>query len=113
MRAKSHRRRVTLALLVLTALAGAALASAAGGRLGGGGWRMIGRDPAGTRNNPFEHKLTPESVNGLAPKWVATTAGDVSATPVVAHNAVYFPDWGGMLWKLDSRTGAVIWSHKI
>jgi polyvinyl alcohol dehydrogenase (cytochrome) len=49
----------------------------------------------------------------LAPKWVATTTGDVSATPVVADGAVYFPDWGGRLWKLNAATGQVIWSHLI
>jgi polyvinyl alcohol dehydrogenase (cytochrome) len=92
--ANVHRRHVTLALLVFTALAGAALASAAGGGLGGG-FRTIGRDAADTRDQPFEHIVRPSNVKRLAPKW--TTAGDVSATPVVAHRAVYFPDWGGML----------------
>src|SRR5206468_5242580 len=86
------------------------------GDKGGGagrGWRTIGRDAADTRDQPFEHIVGPANVSRLAPKWIATTAGDVSATPVVAHHAVYFPDWGGMLWKLDAQTGAVIWSHPI
>jgi polyvinyl alcohol dehydrogenase (cytochrome) len=29
------------------------------------------------------------------------------------HEAVYFPDWGGMLWSVDGETGQVIWSRKI
>ena len=49
----------------------------------------------------------------LAPKWVATTTGDVSATPAVVNGAVYFGDFGGTLWKLDAETGAVIWSHSV
>ena len=49
----------------------------------------------------------------LAVKWVATTAGDVSATPAVVDDAVYFGDFGGMLWKLDAETGEVIWSHPV
>ena len=49
----------------------------------------------------------------LALKWVATTAGDVSATPAVVDGAVYFGDFGGMLWKLDAETGEVIWSHLV
>jgi polyvinyl alcohol dehydrogenase (cytochrome) len=52
-------------------------------------------------------------VSRLAVKWVATIAGDVSATPAVAHGAVYFGDFGGMLWKLDAETGQVIWSHLV
>src|SRR5215210_1307586 len=41
------------------------------------------------------------------------TAGDVSATPAVVNGAVYFGDFGGMLWKLDAETGGVIWSHRV
>jgi polyvinyl alcohol dehydrogenase (cytochrome) len=84
-----------------------------GGKLGGGGsWRTIGHDAADTRA-ASDRRINVSNVARLRPKWIATTAGDVSATPVVAHHAVYFPDWGGMLWKLDARTGAVIWSHAI
>jgi polyvinyl alcohol dehydrogenase (cytochrome) len=107
-------RRLALATAALAALAvvSQALALAGGPQLGPS-WRMIGRDPAGSRNQPFEHRVGPSNVAGLAAKWVATTAGDVSATPAVVHGAVYFPDWGGKLWKLDTDTGAVIWSHSI
>ena len=77
------------------------------------GWPMIGHDPAASHSQPSERLIGPSSAAALAPKWIATTAGDVSATPVVEHGAVYFPDWGGKLWKLDAATGAVIWSHSI
>src|SRR5262245_49865556 len=76
-------------------------------------WPMIGHDPANTRNQPFEHRIRPGNAHRLALKWVATTTGDVSATPAVVDGAVYFGDFGGTLWKLDARTGAVIWSHKV
>jgi polyvinyl alcohol dehydrogenase (cytochrome) len=76
-------------------------------------WPMIGHDPANTRNQPFEHRIRPGNAHRLALKWIATTAGDVSATPAVVDGAVYFGDFGGMLWKLDARTGAVIWSRKV
>jgi len=79
----------------------------------GSDWRMIGHDPANTRNQPFEHRIRPANAHRLALKWVATTAGDVSATPAVVDGAVYFGDFGGMLWKLDARTGAVIWSRLV
>jgi polyvinyl alcohol dehydrogenase (cytochrome) len=76
-------------------------------------WPMIGRDPANTRDQPFEHRIRPGNAHRLALKWVATTTGDVSATPAVGGGAVYFGDFGGTLWKLDARTGAVIWSHLV
>jgi len=47
------------------------------------GWPMIGRDAANTREQPFERGIRPANAQRLAPKWVATTAGDVSATPAV------------------------------
>src|SRR5262245_20239266 len=74
-------------------------------------WPMIGHDPANTRNQPFEHRIRPGNAHRLALKWVATTTGDVSATPAVVDGAVYFGDFGGTLWKLDARTGAVIWTQ--
>ena len=67
--------------------------------------------PTNTRDQPFEHKIKPTNVDRLAPKWVATTTGDVSATPAVVDGAVYFGDFGGTVWKLDAETGAAIWSH--
>ncbi len=41
------------------------------------------------------------------------TGGDVSATPTVAGNAVYFPDWGGNLFAVNKETGGLLWSHQI
>jgi len=76
-------------------------------------WRMIGNDPANTRNQPFEHRIKPANVSRLALKWAATITGDVSATPAIAKGAVYFGDFGGTVWKLNAETGAVIWSHKV
>jgi polyvinyl alcohol dehydrogenase (cytochrome) len=103
--------RLALVFALLAAFAGTARLLATVG--GGLDWRMIGHDPANSRNQPFEHRIRPGNVHRLALKWVATTAGDVSATPAVVDGAVYFGDFGGMLWKLDARTGHVIWSHLV
>jgi polyvinyl alcohol dehydrogenase (cytochrome) len=74
---------------------------------------MIGHDPADTRSQPFEHIIGPSNVHRLREKWVASTTGDVSATPAVADGAVYFGDFGGTLWKLNAETGEVMWSHSV
>src|ERR1700744_1574375 len=74
-------------------------------------WTMIGRDVANTRS--AASTIGVANVSRLKPKWVATTAGDVSATPAVAGGAIYFGDFGGTLWKLDAKTGAAIWSHSV
>src|SRR5712675_3600347 len=49
----------------------------------------------------------------LKPKWLFTTGGDVSATPTVDGDAVYFPDWAGNLFAVKKDSGRLIWSHKI
>jgi polyvinyl alcohol dehydrogenase (cytochrome) len=78
-----------------------------------GAWPSGGHDLANSRSNPFERLLGPRTVGRLGIRWTATVAGDVSATPAVVGGAVYVPDFGGMFWKLDARTGAVIWSRRI
>jgi polyvinyl alcohol dehydrogenase (cytochrome) len=90
-------------------------------------WRMIGHDVANTRSQPSEHRISRRNVNLLSPRWKLTTAGDVSATPAARHEAegrgrrghqrqrlvLYYPDWGGMLWKVDAETGKILWSRSI
>src|SRR5258705_748722 len=78
-----------------------------------GQWRIAGQNLANTWNQPAEHLISPANVNNLSPKWVFTTGGDVSATPTVAGNAVYFPDWGGNLFAVKKQSGDLLWSHKI
>ena len=102
---------VALGVALLVAIVGAATTWAT--VMGGPDWRMIGHDSTNTRNQPFEHVIGPDNVGLLTQKWVSTTAGDVSATPAVVNGAVYFGDFGGMLWKLDAETGAVLWSHQV
>ena len=112
MPARPQRNR--RAALAIALLAGLTITSTTLATIGGGpDWGMIGNDSPNSRNQPFEHDIGAANVNRLARKWVATTAGDVSATPAVVNGAVYFGDFGGMLWKLDAVTGQVIWSHSV
>jgi polyvinyl alcohol dehydrogenase (cytochrome) len=78
-----------------------------------GQWRVMGQNLDNSRSQPAEHTITPANVNGLNPKWVFTTSNDVSATPTVDGDAVYFPDWGGNLYAVKKDSGRLIWSHKI
>ena len=88
----------------------AAIASAGGG---GGLWLSFGHDLANTRHQKTEAKIGPDNVDDLAVKWAVTTGADVSATPAVDGNHVYFPDWAGNLYKVDRKTGEVIWTRLI
>src|SRR5712672_751007 len=78
-----------------------------------GQWRIAGQNLSNTWSQPGEHSINPANVKELKPKWVFTTGGDVSATPTVDGDAVYFPDWGGNLFAVKKESGRLIWSHKI
>ena len=78
-----------------------------------GQWRIAGQNLSNTWSQPAEHSIGLANVKNLSPKWVFTTGGDVSATPTVGGDAVYFPDWGGNLFAVKKNSGQLIWSHKI
>src|SRR6266542_1038201 len=78
-----------------------------------GGWRLAGRDLNNSRNQPSEHQIDAFNVSQLAVRWAFTTGSDVSATPTVAGNAVYFPDWAGNLFAVRAGDGSLLWSHQI
>src|SRR5258708_4444929 len=78
-----------------------------------GQWRIAGQNLSNSWSQPAEHLISPANVKGLSPKWVFTTGGDVSATPTVDGNAVFFPDWAGNLFAVEKESGRLIWSHKI
>jgi polyvinyl alcohol dehydrogenase (cytochrome) len=73
----------------------------------------MGGDLHNTRSAPHERKIKPSNVATLAPMWTFTTGADVSATPTVMADAVYFPDWAGNLYAVARDTGKQIWVHKI
>jgi polyvinyl alcohol dehydrogenase (cytochrome) len=76
-------------------------------------WRIAGQNLNNSWSQPAEHSISPANVKDLSPKWVFTTGGDVSATPTVDGDAVYFPDWGGNLFAVKKQSGDLIWSRKI
>ena len=78
-----------------------------------GQWPVAGHDLNNSWNQPAEHLINPSNVGTLNLAWTFTTGGSVSATPTVAGNAVYFPDWSGNLYAVEKHTGQLIWSHKI
>ena len=39
--------------------------------------------------------------------------GDVTATPAVVGNTVYFPDFAGNFYAVNATTGALVWSQTV
>jgi polyvinyl alcohol dehydrogenase (cytochrome) len=101
----------SILLLVLSAVRLGAQNGAPEGQ--SGQWRIAGQNLSNTWSQPAEHSINASNVKGLTTKWVFTTGGDVSATPTVDGDAVYFPDWAGNLFAVKKDSGQLIWSHKI
>lgn len=97
------------ALIVAAALL-TGVAAAAGG---GSQWNSAGGDLQNTRFQANEKTLSVSNVGGLEVKWSFTTGGDVSATPAVNGDTVYFPDRAGSLYAVDKWTGQERWRASI
>jgi polyvinyl alcohol dehydrogenase (cytochrome) len=54
--------------------------------------------------------INPLTASELAVKWTYKAGGDISATPAIAGDELFVPDWGGHLNKVNARTGSPIWS---
>ena len=80
---------------------------------GPGEWRIAGQNLSNTRGQGTESQIGISNVGQLATRWVFETGADVSATPTVAGNAVYFPDWAGNLFAVNAHTGQLLWSRQI
>ena len=80
---------------------------------GTSGWTTGGYDLANSRNNSKERVLNAANVAGLHAKWAFTTGGDVSATPAVDDNLVFFPDTAGSVYAVNKVTGALVWRTSV
>ena len=104
-RPRRRSKLVALAGIVTTVIIGATATAAPTTA----SWTSAGNGVANWRNQPDEKTINPGNVQALSPKWIFTAAGDVSATPSVESGAVYVPDWGHKVSKLDAATGALLW----
>jgi polyvinyl alcohol dehydrogenase (cytochrome) len=99
--------------LPMTALISVLLSVSALGAQDRSQWPTAGQNLNNSRSQPAERSISPANVKNLSPKWVFKTTNDVSATPTVVGDAVYFPDWGGNLYAVNKESGSRIWSHQI
>jgi polyvinyl alcohol dehydrogenase (cytochrome) len=78
-----------------------------------GEWPIAGQNLNNSRGRIAEQQISTSNVGQLVTRWVFETGADVSDTPTVAGNTVYFPDWAGSLFAVNAETGELRWSRQI
>jgi polyvinyl alcohol dehydrogenase (cytochrome) len=109
---KVNSSRKLLSVVIVTVIVSLLISSIALAAQGAV-WTSAGGNRQTTRYQQSEHTLSPSNIGTLAPKWAFTPSGDVSATPAVDADTVYFPDWAGYLYAVDRLTGALKWRVQI
>jgi polyvinyl alcohol dehydrogenase (cytochrome) len=105
------RKRVVLAAIAVV-LAGV---PATAGQWSGD-WPGWSGPVAGTRFNPAEHRLTPDTVGWLKLKWAFAydrPGFAIKSQPAVVDGSIYFGGPDGRFYALDARTGATRWTFAL
>src|SRR4051794_16201266 len=108
--ARTSKARGGLVALVVT---GALLGGAGSAAASSDQWNSAGGNLQNTRSQAGETTLSVSNVSGLEKKWEFTTGSDVSATPAVDGETVYFPDRAGNLYAVDKVTGQQRWRSSV
>ncbi len=76
-------------------------------------WLFAGGGLNNTSHQANEFVISPATVADLQVRWQTELDGSISATASVQNGAVYVPDWGGSLHRLDAVTGERVWTMAI
>lgn len=71
-------------------------------------WPKYCADLEMTGRARYETKISPASAAALRLAWQVKLSGIVGSTPTIVAGSVYIGDWGGIEWRLDAATGAVL-----
>ena len=80
---------------------------------------MSGQNLCNTRHQRGETVIRAETVGNLRVKWALSVFGPITATPAVEDGAVYIVDTpthstaGGSLYKVDGKSGVILWQREI
>ncbi|KAH9740015.1 hypothetical protein KPL71_019323 [Citrus sinensis] len=63
--------------------------------------------------NKEEKKISPATVSKLNLKWKFYAGSDISVTPAIFNNTLYFPSWNGYLYAVKAADGSLIWKQNL
>lgn len=76
-------------------------------------WINHGGGLSNWRNAPNETLINVTSAVGLVQRWKFTAGLDITATPAIYDNVLYFPSWNGNLYAVTADTGKLVWEKNL
>ncbi|KAK1563712.1 hypothetical protein Q3G72_031618 [Acer saccharum] len=76
-------------------------------------WPNHGGDLYNRRYANKEKKISPETVSKLHLKWKFYTGGDISVTPAIFNDTIYFPSWNGNIYAVKASDGSLVWKKNL
>ncbi|KAI9153649.1 hypothetical protein LWI28_014480 [Acer negundo] len=76
-------------------------------------WPNHGGDLNNRRYANKEKKISPETVSKLHLKWKFYAGGDISVTPAIFNDTIYFPSWNGNLYAVKASDGSLVWKKNL
>ena len=83
------------------------------GLAGGGSAQQADRRHLSNRQADPNAGITRSSAADLAAVWEVPTDSNVSHTPLVHDNRVFFGDWAGKVYSVDLVTGRQLWAKQV
>ena len=60
-----------------------------------------------------EHKINIETVPKLSLKWKFYANKDITATPTIYNDTIYFPSWNGNIYAIKQIDGSLVWKQNL
>ncbi|XP_061351215.1 uncharacterized protein LOC133296280 [Gastrolobium bilobum] len=76
-------------------------------------WLNHGGDLFNRRYANNESKISPETASKLHLKWKFYAGNDISATPAIFDDTLYFPSWNGYVYAVKASDGSLLWEKNL
>ncbi|XP_052116673.1 uncharacterized protein LOC127746706 [Arachis duranensis] len=76
-------------------------------------WLNHGGDLFNRRYANKEDKISPKTASKLSLKWKFYAGKDISATPAIYDDTIYFPCWNGNIYAVKKDDGKLVWKQNL
>ncbi|KAI9153273.1 hypothetical protein LWI28_008683 [Acer negundo] len=76
-------------------------------------WPNHGGDSYNRRYANKEKKISPKTMSKLHLKWKFYAGDDISVTPAIFNDTIYFPSWNGNLYAVKASDVSFVWKKNL